>query len=468
MKYQVPSAKYQEAGRHHGTLGTSHLAPVNPFSAAADSFSGDPAGRPVRRWRVVHACDLVRHTADLAEAQLRLGMRPSILLPDGWAGLDRRHSERSEESVLPGTPHLPDAGRRGTSLVHTWQDVRRWRSDFTSERLDYFAEVLHAHCFAAAMAGLRGQTAVVYDLAEPIGESSGAGPWLVRSLRVAEQFVLSRADAVVVHSHVMWADALKRGARVDDLFLIPEPIEVEHETRDSQLETHSRLAPRGSGLVLLATDLPHSLALEAFEILASELENARLMIEATPEEAPRILLEARKRNVAEQLEIVSPRERDRTLAVADIVIAGRPLENASGPDGAPHLPGIDRCGSQNSELGTRNSQGPSETLRQAFAQGRAVLAADVPQNREVTPQGRGCLWFKEQDARDLAHRASFLARNLDFRRALAAAARDHIQATCSPLVVAGKYDEVYRRAYQRRRDNGPDALRQLRAIRVAM
>jgi hypothetical protein len=118
--------------------------------------------------------------------------------------------------------------------------------------------------------------------------------------------------------------------------------------------------------------------------------------------------------------------------------------------------------------GTPDHDGPNETASSALSHGRALLAADVPQNREVTPQGRGCLWYRAGDDRDLAARAAFLARNRDFRAALGVSGRDHVHATCGPVAVARKYDEVYRHAYQRRRDSNMDSLRQLRAVRVSL
>lgn len=114
------------------------------------------------------------------------------------------------------------------SLIHEWQQVRRWRNRFATEIVDQWTEILHAHCFAAAMAGLRGSSPVVYDLMSPIGAGIAPKPgaWLLQSLRVAEQFALSRAAAVVVHSQAMWAEALRRGVEAQDLYLVPDPVEA--------------------------------------------------------------------------------------------------------------------------------------------------------------------------------------------------------------------------------------------------
>jgi glycosyltransferase involved in cell wall biosynthesis len=115
---------------------------------------------------------------------------------------------------------------------------------------------------------------------------------------------------------------------------------------------------------------------------------------------------------------------------------------------------------------TPADDGPGAVLIAALAHGRAILAADVAQNREVTPQGRGCLWFRNNDVQDLAGRAAFLARNPDFRTALGLSGRAHLQATRSPKVVAAKYDDVYRHAFQRRHRGGPDAFGKLEIVRA--
>ena len=48
-------------------------------------------------------------------------------------------------------------------------------------------------------------------------------------------------------------------------------------------------------------------------------------------------------------------------------------------------------------------------ILEAFAYGRPVLAADIPENRDISPEGAGCIWFKDGDDNDLVRRAAFLA-----------------------------------------------------------
>ena len=83
--------------------------------------------------------------------------------------------------------------------------------------------------------------------------------------------------------------------------------------------------------------------------------------------------------------------------------------------------------------------------------GRPLLSADVARNRDCSPDGRGCLWFKEGDVKDLGYRMAFLGRNLDFRSALASAGRAYILETRNSAVVGHRYDEVYRHALSRKK-----------------
>jgi hypothetical protein len=163
---------------------------------------------PIRSWRVLHACENVDDASHLAEMQAAGGMRPQLLSREFWS--------------------RPD-GRRPLSLLNSWHDVRDWRHALNEAETLASLQIIHAHSFASAMAGVRGNLPVVYDfrstLQELASRRSGpdAGTWLLRSLRVAEQFVFSRAGAVVVHSTAMMTIACENGAPSDNVFVIPEP-----------------------------------------------------------------------------------------------------------------------------------------------------------------------------------------------------------------------------------------------------
>ena len=267
--------------------------------------------RPMRRWRVLHACDLVRQTATVAEAQAQAGMRPSLLTPNGW--------------YRPLMPETEPA--TALSLIHEWQQVRRWKNSFVTESVDQWAEIVHAHCFAAAMAGLRGDSPVVYDLVSAVGAgiTPKPGAWLLRSLRVAEQFVLSRAAAVVVHSQAMGAEALQRGVNPQDVFLVPDPVEVEGF---NGLVGESR-----QQVTLFAPDICHSgdgsdlrCLVQAFATLLSEIETARLLVKVPAAEVATVMSQAANAGVAHAVEAMGSAQAARAVAEAQIVLAAAPAD----------------------------------------------------------------------------------------------------------------------------------------------
>lgn len=179
---------------------------------------GNGHGRALRSWRVLHACDDLATVAAALEAQLVAGMQPCIVLPGG--------------AVIPAEAlSLPPALLPApASLLGAWQQVRQWRRVILETDPFGFYQVLHAHTFAAGMAGVRNWPVVVYDVRGFVEESAAdpglatPGAWLARSFRVAEQFVLSRAGAVVVHSPAVREGVVERGAAPEDVFLLPQAV----------------------------------------------------------------------------------------------------------------------------------------------------------------------------------------------------------------------------------------------------
>jgi hypothetical protein len=94
---------------------------------------------------------------------------------------------------------------------------------------------------------------------------------------------------------------------------------------------------------------------------------------------------------------------------------------------------------------------PNRVCLKALRNGIALLAADLPSNREVNPDGRGCLWFDPKNPRDLGRRMAFLAGNPGFRRTMAGAGRLHLLETRNAAVIGLKYGEAYRHASSRRK-----------------
>ncbi len=89
----------------------------------------------------------------------------------------------------------------------------------------------------------------------------------------------------------------------------------------------------------------------------------------------------------------------------------------------------------------------SEICLKAMVGNKTLLAADVPRHRDVSPDGRGCLWFDSADPRDLGHRISFLTLNPEFRSALGAAGHAFILETRSLASIGARYDAVYRHTF---------------------
>jgi len=143
-------------------------------------------------------------------------MRPFLVTPHG-SGTPDLYLRAAEESAKPA------------SLLTAWNDVRQWRRSLLEADPDQSAEIVHSHSFASGMAAVRNFGAVVYDLhgcVEELAMGAGqceAGSWLARSFRVAEQFILARASAIITHSSVMRDAVLERGAPKENVFMVLFP-----------------------------------------------------------------------------------------------------------------------------------------------------------------------------------------------------------------------------------------------------
>src|SRR5436305_14566633 len=236
-----------------------------------------PAGiiAKLRNWRVIHACEYARDVLPVVEGQVSAGMRPYIVTPQGAGTAELYLSSKEVEQ------------RPTLSVLRAWNDVRNWRKSLLECDPENTADIIHAHSFAAGMAAVRGFSCVVYDLCACIEDwaiASGQcdhGSWMGRSFRVAEQFVLSRAEAVIVHSLGMKSAVEERGAPNDSIFLIPEPLDFEAaipQMKSSFL--HDGLgAPAGTTSYFVPQflnnenqDLPASalVVLEAFALVVAE------------------------------------------------------------------------------------------------------------------------------------------------------------------------------------------------------
>jgi len=174
------------------------------------------------------------------------------------------------------------------------------------------------------------------------------------------------------------------------------------------------------------------LALEAFALARAEIGPSQLFIAAAAADFPAIQGHAQRLGIAEEVLCIEAGDADAVMTEADVVIAaGDSLVD-------PVL-----------------ARRPNPVCLQALTLSTALLAADVPNNRDVTPDGRGCLWFKDGDVRDLGHRMAFLGRNPGFRATLAASGHAHVLETRNSTAIGRQYDAAYRHALKQKRSGGP-------------
>lgn len=396
-----------------------------------------------RAWRVIHACEFARDVLPVVEGQVASGMRPYIVTPQGEGTAELYLSGRRQDQP------------RSLSLLRSWQDVRTWRKSILDCDPENSADIVHTHCFAAGMAAVRNIGGVVYDLRaciEELAMSAGQcehGSWMGRSFRVAEQFVLARAGAVIVHSSGMRQAVLDRGAFSESVFLIPDPLPFADEpplvapASNENFLQHRFEIPAGAVTFLVpqfATSSDSELRaeqkiiLESFALARAENLRSCLLIEGVFTVALRSALEefTASLNIRGNVFLIDAPDSAGAWQSADVVLV------------TGELPADAVLARHENEI-----------CLNAMLFGKTLLAADVPRNRDVSPDGRGCLWFEDKNPRDLAFRISFLARNPAFRAALAAAGRFHVLETRSAVAIGEQYRQPYSYAFGRKRFTGP-------------
>jgi glycosyltransferase involved in cell wall biosynthesis len=390
------------------------------------------------KWRVIHACEYARNIIPMIEGQVAAGMRPYIVTP--------QDSGAAEFYLGNGDLQQPHK----ISLLRAWQDVRHWRKSLLECDPENTSDLVHTHSFASGMAGVRNLPCVVYDLNACIEEYAcfaglcERGSWMGRSFRVAEQFVLARAQAVVVHSSAMKSAVEERGAAPDNIFVIPDPLQMDYEDPSPPESFFSQepFAPRDGTVTYFAPavdflkgrEAPRGCAslLEALALVVLEIPRCRLLLEAAPESCETIRAHAERIGLGGRVFAISPEDASFAMWGADIVIASGLIPEEPVKACEPNYPCI-----------------------QAMRMGKAILAADVPRNRDISPNGTGCLWYTEGDIPDLARRMSFLGSHPEFRKALSESGRAHIYESRSVAAVGRMYRTVYQHAAGRRKLGGP-------------
>jgi hypothetical protein len=410
--------------QNHGKNSTPSIAP----------------NRASRPWQVLHSCESVTQIADILAGELAVGMRPSVITPEGFVLFTDALRMKQDKAAQ-------------ISLLNAWNDVRHWRKVILDA--DPLAEfdLLHAHSFAAGMAGVRNYPATVYELDQFIEDSASGvasrtstnpvehGSWLSRSFRVAEQFVLSRAAAVVVRTESIRQAVARRGAAAENVFAVPAALNEEEmkPAEPDQVWLQSLGIDREAHVLMYAPQWKMELAddgslteasrglLEALAVAASEAEGVHLLVEC--EDSAQRQVNEFSEKLRGRITLIDSANHHRAFDAAEIIVA----------DSYPSI-----------------SATPIEsaTSRQALLLGKTLLAADLPCNRDVTPAGRGCLWYRSGDYKDIAHRMAFLARNPDFRASLAEAGTRHLIESCNSAAIAMLYDNIYRHAAARRKSGG--------------
>lgn len=406
--------------------------------STASTGTVPPRETRTKVWRVIHACEYARDVLPVVEGQVTAGMRPYIVTPQGAGAAELYLTGENQEQS------------RTLSLMRSWQDVRNWRKSLLDCDPEASADLVHTHCFAAGMAAVRSCNCVVYDLSACIEEMAisaklcESGSWMARSFRVAEQFVLSRAAAVTVHSDGLKRAAVERGTPSENIFLIPEPMDTD-EDLPALLPDHDFLARRfdlsPEAITCFVPQFAHEGAeqlsssaitvLEGFALALSELRQLHLLLDA-PETAHKAINEhAARLSILLHVALVHPFDIPATMQSAHVIVA------------MGDVPA--------DEVAARKA---NEICLTSLSRGKTLLAADIPRNRDASPEGRGCLWFEPESARDLGYRMAFLGRKPEFRAALGTAGRMYIFETRSIAAVGQKYNEVYRYAASRKKSGG--------------
>jgi hypothetical protein len=399
--------------------------------------------RASRPWQVLHTCNSITEIADIVAGELAIGMRPSVVTPEGFA-------------LFADALRLPqDDPASQISLINAWNDVRHWRKVILEADPMSEFDLLHAHSFAAGMAGVRNFPATVYEIDQFIEDAASGvsaktttgtsdhSSWLSRSFRVAEQFVLSRAAAVVVRSESVRQAVIHRGAAAENVFAVPKAVNEEDEN-PFPIDTAwlQSLEIRFEQSVLIyAPDWKVEIAadgllseasrglLTAFVFVAEEQADAALLLQCEDSVKREVLSFADELKIASRVKLIAAEDHQRAFDAAQIIVADSYQSISSTPLA-------------------------NETALAALLSKKTLLAADLPCNRDVSPTGRGCLWYCSGDYKDIAHRMAFLAVNPDFRAALAESGNRYLLESCNPAAVAQKYDTIYHHAAARRKSGG--------------
>lgn len=400
---------------------------MTPGSASARAAIGDsnlnPHGRceravqrpPLRAWKVLHACPAYEPISAVVEAQSSCGLLPEVVVPHG----------------------APVPGMR--SLLQAWSSVSNWRHLLLESPASATCEIVHAHCFPAAVAAVRKFPVVVYEVEQFIEDQRGVPARKARRrrphiFRAAERFVLARAMAVVVRTQSARQELLRRGGiAAEHIFVIPCPWPTSEIEGGARIPPPRKFESRDDTFTVFST-LDVGMNWQAW--LCELLTAARSAWPKIPRLALHLEIDESLRPEASRLvaqfgaefevRLVDKLAAPQAMSACSLVVAGEARQPGATP--------------------VENALALA-ALREA----KPLLAADLACNRDVSPNGSGCIWFAAGDAADLGRRIVFLASDAAFRNALAAAGSRYLHQTRAPARIAEQYDAVYWHAFMRRR-----------------
>jgi hypothetical protein len=309
------------------------------------------------------------------------------------------------------------ADRASDSLLHSWNEVRKWRAQLDEHAgdlpFDSAGMIIHAHSFTAGMAAIRGDVPAVYDVNRFLEQfpDSANRSWLARSFRAAEQFLLAQSAAVIVHRSAMKNAVLARGIHEERVFRIPVSAPLFPDTSAAEtLRRRLAIMPGEFTLFCEYMDAPIAAALLAYRSAGNEL---RVLLSESASAQMAVLPHENADPLSQVCVSISRDHHEAAIASADLAIAA-----------------------------------DEESLSTAMVFGKASLALDSEHTRALTPDGAGVVWCDPNDAADRARRLAHLLREHDFRQALADSARRYICERLSLERIGKMYEEVYRFANQ--------------------
>ena len=356
-------------------------------------MSGSPqaSARP-RKWDVIHACDNARQVADVLDAQACANIRAYIVSRPRPAN---------------------------DSLLQSWNEVRKW-SGLLAQHLgeppfDSAGLVIHAHSFAAGMAGIRSDEPCVYDVSLFIEEWSveASRAWLGRSFRAAEQFVLTQAAAIVVHKTSLREALVSRGVQGERVFLIPAVTQLLPDDSAAQA-LRQRLAIAENEITIFCEAMDFALA----DAVLTEHRTQPLRLLLTESASMQMATLPQVDKLAQMTVSLSQDNHSAAIAAADLAITTS-----------------------------------EESLAMAMTHGKPSLSTDTDSARSVTPEGAGVVWCDAANPADRARRLTYMLRDRAMREAVGSSARQFIIGARSLERIGKMYEEVYRFAVQARRNS---------------